>query len=89
MAQEKFEQLIGEWIELSDITTVDSSLTYYIQNRGPDVLVACEDSSKPDEDNRDGILVKPYKVLKYKVGADNLYLRAFANNCSINITSEG
>lgn len=87
MAQEKFEQLIGEWIELSDIITVDVDKTYYIQNRGPDVLVACEGSSEPVSE--EGVLVQPYKVLKYKKGADDLYLRAFANNCSINITSEG
>ena len=86
MAQEAFEQLTSEWTDIADIITVDASATYYIQNRGSDTLVACEGSAKPTR--AIGVLVKPYEVLKYKKGTDNLYLRAFNTNCGINITSE-
>lgn len=88
MAQEKFENISNEWVELSDIITVDSSKTYFIQNRGPDKLLALESSTEP-EDTDNGILVEPYLVLEYKSGTDNLYLRAFSGNLSINISSEG
>lgn len=89
MAQEAFEKgLTTEWSALSEIITVDADVTYYIQNRGSDVLVAVEPDSKPSDDNTDGLLVQPYKVLKYKKGTNDLYLRAFANTCSINISSE-
>ena len=87
MAQEAIEQLTTEWGALSDIITVDSSKTYYIQNRGADVLLAVESASEPT--SLDGVLVKPYEVLKYQEGTDPLYLKAYNSNCSINITSEG
>lgn len=90
MAQEKFEKgLTTEWVSLSDIITVDASTTYYIQNRGANVLIAVEPDSEPSDDDTDGVLVQPYKILKYKKGTNDLYLRAFANMCSINISSEG
>lgn len=87
MAQEAFEQLTSEWVAISDKITVDSNKTYYIQNRGADVLLAVESASEPT--TLDGVLVKPYEVLKYKEGTDTLYLRAYNSNCAINITSEG
>ena len=88
MTQEAFEKgLTDEWTEISDIITVDADKTYYIQNRGADLLVACESASTPLDGG--GILVRPYRILKYKKGTGNLYLRAFTNTCSINISSEG
>lgn len=90
MAQEAFEKdLTTTWTALSDIITVDADTTYYIQNRGAGVLVVVEPDSEPSADDTDGILVQPYKVLKYKKGTNDLYLRAFANMCSINVSSEG
>lgn len=86
MAQVAFEQIKNEWVELSDIITVDADVTYFIQNRGNDKLIACEGSAKPE--SAVGIFVEPYKALKYKKGTDSLYLRAFADNCFINISSE-
>lgn len=87
MAQVAFEQLTNEWVALSDIITVDSSKTYYVQNRGADVLLAVESANEPT--SLDGVLVKPYEVLKYQQGQDTLYMRAYNSGCSINITSEG
>lgn len=88
MAQEKFEHISNEWIVLSDLITVEADKLYFIQNRGPDKLLVIESSAEPEETD-EGILVEPYVVLEYKEGADNLYLRAFDNNLSINISSEG
>lgn len=87
MAQEAFEKgLTTEWTPLSDILTVDADTTYYIQNRGADVLIVCDSSSEPTD--AEGILVLPYCTAKYKKASGDLYLRAFATTCSINITSE-
>lgn len=87
MAQEGLRELSGEWVALSDIITVDESKTYYIQNRGSNMLLACEGGEKPTEST--GVLVKPFEVLKYQKGTDTLYLKAYTEVCTINITSEG
>lgn len=90
MAQEVFEHgLTKEWVALGDLITVDDDATYYIQNRGPDVLVALEASSAPASDNEGGDFVLPNVQAEYIKGTQNLYLRAFHNNCSINITKKG
>lgn len=86
MAQEAFESLTNEWTALSDIITVADDTTYYIQNRGPDVLIACESSSEPTSD--EGTVVLPYFVAKYEKG-DDVYLRASSGKCSVNISSKG
>lgn len=88
MAQEKFENISNEWVGLSDLITVEADKLYFIQNRGPDKLLALESSTEPEETD-EGILVEPYVVLEYKAGVDNLYLRAFDKSLSINISSEG
>lgn len=87
MSQVDLVKLTKEFVAFSDITTVDADTTYYIQNRGPDVLVALEASSTPDEE-LDGVYVPPYCVLQYKQGEQNLYLRAGKTNCSINVSKE-
>lgn len=89
MAQIKFEQLTNEWTALDDIISVDADTTYYIQNRGADTLVALESSTDPTENNQEGIMCQPYKVLQYKKNEQNLYLRAFNRSCAVNITSNG
>ena len=87
MAQEGLSELSGEWVALSDIITVDDDGTYYIQNRGSDILLAQESASEPTDSN--GVLVKPFEVLKYQKGTGSLYLKAYTEVCTINITSEG
>lgn len=87
MAQEDFEELTNTWKALSDIITVDADTTYYIQNRGSDMLLACEGAAEPTDSV--GILVKPFGALKYKKGTDTLYVRAYTTSCFINISSEG
>lgn len=86
MAQEGLSELSGEWVALSDIITVDDDGTYYIQNRGSDMLLACEGGEKPTEST--GVLVKPFEVLKYKKNGGSLYLKAYTKLCTINITSD-
>jgi hypothetical protein len=90
MTQEVFERgLTKEWVALGDLITVESDTTYYIQNRGPDVLVALQASGQPEADNDGGDLVLPNVQAEYIKGTQDLYLRAFHNNCSINITKKG
>ena len=90
MAQEVFEKgLTTEWVAFDDLITVDADATYYIQNRGSDVLVALESSSAPSSDNEGGDFVLPNVQAEYVKGTQNLYLRACYNNCSINITKKG
>lgn len=87
MAQEGFEANLGtEWVAITDFISVVANKKYYIQNRGPNYLLSLESDSLPN--SLDGTIVLPYKVLEYTQGEGNLYLRAFSNNCSINITSQ-
>ena len=86
MAQEGLSEISNEWVVLSDIITVDDDGTYYIQNRGSDMLLACEGGEKPTEST--GVLVKPFEVLKYKKNGGSLYLKAYTKLCTINITSD-
>ena len=85
--QINFRELKTKWVAFTDITTPDADTTYYIQNRGPDVLLAVEASAEPT--TVDGVLVQPYKTLNYKKGTQTLYLRAYSSNCAINVSSEG
>lgn len=86
MAQEGLSELSREWVALSDIIKVDDDSTYYIQNRGSDMLLACEGGEEPTEST--GVLVKPFEVLKYKKNGGSLYLKAYTATCTINITSD-
>lgn len=85
--QESFIKISNEWTLLSDEITIDSDKYYFIQNRGADVLVALESDSLPDEGSEDGVMILPYTQAIYKKDTQNLYLRAFNNNCLVNITS--
>lgn len=87
--QIKFENITTEWVALSDIITVSEDVTYFIQNRGYDILVALESSSEPSDDTEGGVLISPYIQAIYKKDEQELYLRAFSNTCSLNITSGG
>lgn len=83
--QEDFQKIETEWVNVEDIVTIETDVTYYIQNRGPARLVALEAESTPDEE-QDGTIILPYVQAVYKKGVQNLYLRAFSDQCSINIT---
>lgn len=78
-------------VNLLDITKnwqafeADASITYLIQNRGYDVLVALEADSLPNATD-EGVMVEPYQVVEYKKGSQNLYLRAFNQSCSVNVS---
>lgn len=86
--QVSLETLTTTWTAFSDITTVDADTIYYFQNRGPQQLLALESASEPSDTN-EGVLVGPFETLKYKKGADDLYLRALSGTVSVNISSEG
>lgn len=87
MAQVGFEKgLTTEWVRLADEYTFTAGKTYYIQNRGADYLLTLEPDSAPSENDDGGDMWKPYERLTYEVGTNDLYVRAFNSNCSINIT---
>lgn len=86
--QKDFQSITTEWVDINDIITVEDDVNYYIQNRGPATLIGQESATKPEDDNQEGILITPYKIAQYKKGTNNLYLRSFDRECSINITSE-
>ena len=87
MAQVGFEHLTEDWTPFTDIETPVDDQLYFIQNRGPGLLLAQESAAEPTTE--DGVIVEPYKVLKYIKGTDTLYLRAFKGVCSVNVTTEG
>lgn len=89
MAQIEFTGLTRSWTPFATIVgTVDADTTYQIQNRGFDTLVLLESGSTPTASTQAGVLVLPNNTAVYKKGTQDLYLRAFNQSCSINITSE-
>ena len=89
MAQVNFQGLNKTWTSFASIVgTVGADTQYQIQNRGADVLMALESGSAPSSDTQAGVMVLPNNVIIYKKGTQDLYLRAFNSNCSINVTSE-
>ena len=84
--QETKTDLTTDWVKLSDIITVDSSKTYYIQNRGNGILWLSEGSSVPTDG---GIFVENFKIAEYKQGEQDLYLRSYSGTLVANISSEG
>lgn len=87
MAQEGFVKLKENWVAFADIVTPTADTLYFIQNRGYGYLLAQESASAPTK--LEGVIIPPYKVLKYIKGTDNLYIRSLKGTCSANITSEG
>ena len=85
MAQVDVKKLENEWIPFSSIVIPVSDRLYYIQNRGPNIMLACEGNSMPIKN--DGLMVKPNQVLKYKVGSQNLYLKS-ESGCLANVSDE-
>lgn len=89
MAQLGFFKLSNEWTALSDLITVGNDVTYYIQNRGTDNIIALQSTSEPTGEERGGNLIPPEKAAEYKKGTQDLYLKASSfTQCEINITSE-
>ena len=82
-----FSELTNEWKALSEIITVESDVKYYIQNRGPDKLLALESSSEPN--SLAGNIVLSGDALVYSKGTQDLYLRSFSSTSQINISKEG
>lgn len=86
MAQIDFVKLTKEWKPFAEIVADIGTKEYIIQNRGFDTLVALEADSTPAADNQEGVLILPNDCAVYVKGEQNLYLRAFNQNCSINVT---
>ena len=87
MAQVGFDKgLTTEWVKLSDEYIFASGKTYYIQNRGPDMLLTLEPDSEPSESEDAGDVWLPHERVTYEVGTNDLYVRALNSTCSINIS---
>lgn len=86
MAQIDFVKLTKAWKPFADIVADIGTKEYIIQNRGYDTLVALEADSTPTDNNQAGVLILPNDCAVYVKGEQNLYLRAFNKNCSINVT---
>lgn len=82
-----FVTLTRAWTAFSDLVeTVEEDAEYIIQNRGNNTLVALEADTLPEDDTQSGVLITAYDEAVYVKGSQNLYLRAFNQNCSINIS---
>lgn len=90
MGQVNFEGLTKEWVPFDEIVPDFSrSKVYQVQNIGADKLIGLEVSEEPASDNPAGNPVLPNEVWTYEPEAGTmLYLRAFSNTCSVNITSK-
>ena len=86
MSQIALKELTEEWVAFTDITTPQNNKNYYIQNRGPQNVIALESASEPE--TKDGVLIPPYVQYTYQKGDQTLYLRAYSNNATVNITKE-
>ena len=86
MAQIDFVQLTKAWTPFAEIVGTVGTKEYIIQNRGYDTLVALEADSTPAANNQEGVLILPNDCGVYVKGSQNLYLRAFNQSCSINVT---
>lgn len=86
MSQIALKELTEEWVAFTDITTPENNKNYYIQNRGPQNVLALESDSIPE--TLDGVLITPYEQYTYQKGSQTLYFRAYSNNATVNITKE-
>lgn len=84
--QIELKKLTTQWIAFSDIVIPEEGVTYMIQNRGSNILIAYESDVEPEEENNEGVLVIPYEDIKY-TAENELYLRAYNDVCSINIST--
>lgn len=87
MSQLVTDTINTEWTDIEDLITVTASTLYFIQNRGPFAILACEGDSEPTTD--EGIVVPPYATLKYEQGTQKLYLKTLNGKCAINISQVG
>lgn len=83
MAQIGFDVIGDTWVDASTLGTMSSGKSYYIQNRGSGFLLAVESASEPTDEA--GMEVQPYKVIKYTVETDKLWLKATMGVCNVNI----
>lgn len=87
MSQVAIKTLTTEWVDFNTVQTPSADTLYYIQNRGPNAMLAQESDSVPTTE--EGIVVPPYSVLKYKLGSQTLYLKSLNGTCTINISEVG
>lgn len=84
--QAKKDIVTNEWIDFE--TFLGSSAgtsTFRIYNRGNDIVLFQENTSKPLDSNDDGEPLLMNKFATFKKGTSNLYLRAQFSNSIINI----
>lgn len=85
MANKNFSALTTSWVAITSLITPEDGKTYYIQNRGPFMVIAQESASTPNTEA--GICIPAYKTLKYVKGTDTLYLKSYGIS-EINISDE-
>ena len=85
MTQKASQTLSTTWVAITDIITPEDDKNYFIQNRGPDMVIAVESAATPTTEA--GICIPSYKTLKYVKGTDTLYLKSYRTS-EINITDE-
>ena len=85
MANKNFSILSTTWVAITDLITPEDDKNYYIQNRGPFMVIAVESASTPTTEA--GICIPAYKTLKYVKGSNTLYLKSFGSS-EINISDE-
>ena len=85
MTQKALQTLSTTWVAITDIITPEDDKNYFIQNRGPDMVIAVESAATPTTEA--GICIPAYKTLKYVKGANTLYLKSYRTS-EINITDE-
>ena len=88
MAQKDYT-LSDKFESIEDIIGADfsSDVTYYIQNKGPNILVGLESATEPTDYKNHGKFCPVMKELTHKKdGTDVLYIRSLLGTCDINIT---
>ena len=85
MANKNFSILSTTWVAITDLITPEDDKNYFIQNRGPFMVIAVESASTPTTDA--GIVVPAYKTLKYVKGTNTLYLKSYGTSY-VNISDE-
>ncbi len=80
-----YNGIIGnDWVDASTLVAFDEGKDYLIQNQGGGILIAAVGSTAPE--GKRGTFIPVMVQAHYKTSDGNLYLKAHAASCSINIS---
>lgn len=80
-----YNGIVGnDWVDASTLVTFDEGKDYLIQNQGGGILIAAVGSTAPA--GKRGTFIPVMAQAHYKAGDGNLFLKAHAASCSINIS---